>query len=283
MARQVRYYPALAMAALLSAGGAARSGELPPPTDRPPHMPEVAEMFWSITTSGADMSPGSGWFHPGQTRYGWAWLSDRLDADHDGAITPEESRLAPERFGRLDRDGNGSIRADDLDWSPRSPYQQRFMANRQRFGRLDADSNGKLTREEFQALFNRAADGKDYLTPDDLAALFAAAQQAPGAGGRAARGPAAAQEVEESPPPARGLLGLARRPYDWLFGAPEGAPTRWVLYKGLFTGEIGSPFEGPVVGQAAPDFLLPTQDGTESYRLSALRGRPVVLIFGSFT
>jgi thiol-disulfide isomerase/thioredoxin len=38
------------------------------------------------------------------------------------------------------------------------------------------------------------------------------------------------------------------------------------------------------VGQAAPDFDLPTLDGTARVRLSALRGvKPVVLVFGSYT
>ena len=38
------------------------------------------------------------------------------------------------------------------------------------------------------------------------------------------------------------------------------------------------------VGDAAPDFTLPTLDRKHSVRLSALRGsRPVVLVFGSYT
>ena len=57
-----------------------------------------------------------------------------------------------------------------------------------------------------------------------------------------------------------------------------------MLFKGLFNGEIGSPYEGPAVGEEAPDFLLPTQDGSELVRLSAYKGQmPVVLVFGSFT
>jgi hypothetical protein len=40
----------------------------------------------------------------------------------------------------------------------------------------------------------------------------------------------------------------------------------------------------PKVGDAAPDFVLTTCDGAESIRLSEFReGRPVVLIFGSWT
>jgi len=39
-----------------------------------------------------------------------------------------------------------------------------------------------------------------------------------------------------------------------------------------------APVKGPKVGDAAPDFTLPT-DGTGTITLSALRGRPVVLYF----
>lgn len=37
------------------------------------------------------------------------------------------------------------------------------------------------------------------------------------------------------------------------------------------------------VGDAAPDFELEYQDGSGAMRLSDLRGRPVVLAFGSYT
>lgn len=36
-------------------------------------------------------------------------------------------------------------------------------------------------------------------------------------------------------------------------------------------------------GDPAPDFELPRLDGKGSVRLSALRGKPVLLVFGSYT
>ena len=40
----------------------------------------------------------------------------------------------------------------------------------------------------------------------------------------------------------------------------------------------------PKVGQVAPNFSLPTRDGTERVTLASHQsGRPLVLIFGSFT
>lgn len=42
--------------------------------------------------------------------------------------------------------------------------------------------------------------------------------------------------------------------------------------------------QAPKVGEEAPDFELPVLHGDgESVRLSHLRGRPVALIFGSYT
>ena len=38
-----------------------------------------------------------------------------------------------------------------------------------------------------------------------------------------------------------------------------------------------------VEGMAAPDFTLPLYDGRGEVSLSELRGKPVVLIFGSYT
>ena len=41
--------------------------------------------------------------------------------------------------------------------------------------------------------------------------------------------------------------------------------------------------QGAEVGQAAPAFKLKTQDGKAEVELAKLRGKPVMLIFGSWT
>ena len=57
-----------------------------------------------------------------------------------------------------------------------------------------------------------------------------------------------------------------------------------VLLQGLLTGELGSLYEGPRLGQRAPDFTLVTHDARQTVTLSKFRNdKPVVLIFGSFT
>jgi hypothetical protein len=54
---------------------------------------------------------------------------------------------------------------------------------------------------------------------------------------------------------------------------PPGVPPEFVHFTATELAE----------GDLAPDFDLPTADGSDSVRLSRLRGKPVVLVFGSFT
>ena len=115
------------------------------------------------------------------------------------------------------------------------------------FRMLNESSNGRITRAEWEELFERMAGDKGFLTPDDLRdALFPPAPDDP-------------------KPPA------------------QEKPSRFVLLKGLLAGELGSPFEGPPLGAKAPPFTLRTPDGKKEIALQDLRGKPVVLVFGSFT
>ncbi len=223
-----------------------------PPAAKPTEAktPEFVEMFDSILLHGADMGPYSGWFHPSQTRYGWNWLADHFDRDHNGVLTPNELKGSASLFRSLDRDQNETITRDDLDWSPRSSFLQSRAQGRQRFGQMDRDGNGRITPEEWAKAFEQAARGKKFLSQDDLAELL-------------------------YPPPAP----PSRAPSN----APRG-PSRLTLLKGLFSGEIGSYTEGPGLNQQAPDFTLETHDKSKQISLSDYRGKkPVVLIFGSFT
>jgi hypothetical protein len=207
---------------------------------------EFFQMLSAIMT-GSQMGPGDGWFHPGQSRYGWKWLAERCQV-RDGVITPRDFPGSLSLFQRLDRDGNGALTPDDFDWTERSPFLRQAGMARQWFGRMDKDSNGRISRQEWDSFFERAAKGKDHLTPEDLRlALFGTA-----------------------PSPLAKKKGV-------------GGPTPQLLIERLLTGELGSPFEGPRVGQRAPDFSLPMHDGKGEVRLSQFLGKPVVLVFGSFT
>jgi hypothetical protein len=212
---------------------------------------EFVEMLTAVL-KGADMGPNDGWFrHGSQSRYGWLWLAKLHGIDPDKNILKKDFKGPPDLFDRLDRNHDGQLKKDDFDWSPNSAYAMAAMPSGYWFRSIDTNSNGRISREEWDAFFTKVAKGKNYLTPEDLR-----------------------EALPVRPPPKR----VDEPPL------PDDGPSPAVLLKGLFTGELGSPLPGPRVGQNAPDFTLPTQDGKGYITLSDFRGKkPVVLIFGSFT
>jgi thiol-disulfide isomerase/thioredoxin len=209
--------------------------------------PEAVRMLIAIAR-GSKMGPGDGWFGPAQTRYTWEWLAKAHGPAAAKGIPRKAFRGSTDWFTRLDRNKDGRITPDDLDWSDSSPYMQMANLVSGLFRRINVQGDGRLTREEWHAFFQRAADGKDHLSPDDLRDAVLA-----GFGGGGAF-------------------------------APGDGPTPEVLIRGLFKGEIGSLNEGPRLNDPAPDFNLKTHDGKQTVRLSDLKGpKPVVLVFGNFT
>jgi hypothetical protein len=224
---------ALAAAALLEK---AYEGERPP---------EGVRMLIAILRG--RMGPDEGWFGPAQTRYTWKWLAGRYGLDpKKGGIPRSRFRGPPAWFARLDRNKDGVITPDDLDWSERNPYLQMSKMSDMLFRRLNKQGNGQLTKQDLMEFFDKAAHGKDHLSPEEfrdalLAGMFRARQK-------------------------------------------SDMPKQAVLLRGLFNGEIGSLQEGPKLNAAAPDFTLKTADGKRSIQLKKLIGaKPVVLVFGSFT
>jgi hypothetical protein len=208
---------------------------------------EGAEMVRAIL-GGSEMGPGDGWFHPGQSRYGWIWLSEHFDADKDGKITRKEFPGDDALFKRLDRNGDGVLTKDDFDWSDNSPFLRQLGMARSWFSAIDSNSNGRISKEEWDAFFKKVAKGKEHLTPDDLREAL----------------------MPPPPPPSKDGGG--------------GGPSPLILMKGLLSGELGSFHEGPGIGDRAPDFRLKTHDGKQELTLGQFRGKkPVVLVFGSFT
>jgi hypothetical protein len=208
-------------------------------------MPESAQMLAAVAR-GSRMGPGEGWFHPGQSRYGWRWLADRHGIRPSGGI-PRDKFVGPKAlFDRLDRDRDGELRADDFDWSERSAYAQQTQITNYLFSRMSRGGDGQLTREQWLKFFDEAARGKDHLDPQDFWA---------------------------------GLMGGPRPK-----GMANDMPSPQMLVRGLFSGELGSMQEGPKLNDPAPDFTLKSHDGKGSIRLGDLLGhKPVVLVFGSFT
>jgi hypothetical protein len=208
---------------------------------------EIVEMLSAVLGGSELMGPSDGWFHPSVSRYSWKWLAQKYDANGDGKITPAEFKGPPELFARLDRDRDGALTRDDFDWSMLSPYLQQMGMVRRWMQCIDTNSNGRMSKQEWVEFFEKAAKGKDHLTPEDLRDAL---MQMP---------------RREGPP-------------------PKQEPIMPTLLRGLFKGELGSFFEGPQLGERAPNFTLKTHNGKRTISLADYRGKkPVVLIFGSFT
>jgi hypothetical protein len=208
--------------------------------------PEAVRMLAAVLR-GSRMGPGEGWFGPAQTRYSWNWLVNHCGVDPDQGGVPRDRFHGPEAaFARLDRNRDGVITVDDLDWSDRNPYvQMSYMAIRL-FRNLNEQANGRLTKSELMQFFEKAAQGKDYVSADDFRGAL--------------------------------LAGWSTA------GRPSDAPSPGLLIRGLFAGELGSMSEGPKLNEPAPDFTLKTADGKSTVQLAKLvRYKPVVLAFGSFT
>lgn len=238
---------ALLLASLLLPPGADPSPPVPPvPWWMPYKSDDFARMLHAVRTDSM-RGAGTGWFGPSESRYGWAWLAARHGRTPANDLPRDTFRGPAAVFAALDRDKDGVLRADDFDWSDAAAFVRRTAQARQWFDRADGNADRKLSKVEWDALFEKASNGKSHLTPDDARALL-------------------------FPPPPRPS------------GPSPGMPSRATLLAGLFAHEIGSPYPGPKLESVAPDFTLSTQDGKRTVTLSDYRGKkPVVLIFGSFT
>jgi hypothetical protein len=208
--------------------------------------PEAVKMLLDLLR-GPRIGAGDGWFGPAETRFDWKWLC--FQQGWDPAAIKELSReqfMGPDlAFGRLDRDGDGAITPDDLDWSAASPWVQQAQIVTRLFRRINAAGDGRLTRQEIENFFDRAAHDQEQLSLGDFRDALL-----------------------------RGSGSFA----------PGDEPSREVLIRGFFANELGSLHEGPALDETAPDFTLSTRDGAETYQLSKLIGeRPVVLVLGNFT
>lgn len=214
------------------------------------NRPEWADML-IVLLKGEGMGPGVGWFKPSEKRYDWKWISDQFDADSDGKISPEELGVkeagSDQFFSRLDRDNDGVLQEADFDYFGRQPTTPPLMMSQFLSVLFDTDSNGRITADELASFLKRAdADKTGFITSEDLYREFTRMFNDRDGGG------------SDMPRPER-MLPM------------------------FFKGEFGVLEAGPALGETAPDFTLPTHDGSASVTLSKARGKPVILIFGSFT
>ncbi|MCI0377487.1 MAG: hypothetical protein L0215_07770 [Gemmataceae bacterium] len=191
------------------------------------------------------LGPGVGWYDPSQRRHDWAWLAARCDRDGNGRIQRQEFTGADEWFKQLDRDRDGAITSEDLDWSERSDWVRRDAQSLRLLRNMDDDGNGRIDEAEWLAFFKKMAGDKGLLNAEDFRELV---------------------------PAERPEKGKAKK------------VSRDVWLQCLLAGDLGSPLQGPRVDQSAPDFTLSVQDSKKQITLSDYRGKKsVVLIFGSFT
>lgn len=212
-------------------------------SDRPEWGAQLVAML-----KGGGMGAGSGWWHGADKRYDYSWLLEKADKNADQAVSRAEfaEKFAGREtlFRRLDRDLDGQLTAAEFDWSESAAVTPRAAMASTLFSRLDVDSNGRVTPDELTEFLKQSdRDQLGFLTSEDL---FAAVNPEMQRGG-------------------------------------EGRPDVRRMVRMFLRGELGQFTSGPALGEEAPDFSLPTYDGAKRYRLSEMRGRPVVLIFGSFT
>ena len=79
------------------------------------------------------------------------------------------------------------------------------------------------------------------------------------------------------------LYGEFSRAFSAQDAGGDDMPSPEKMLSMFFRGELGVWEAGPKLGEEAPDFTLPTHDGSQTITLSKSRGKPVILIFGSFT
>lgn len=207
--------------------------------------PEAIKMLIAIAR-GSMMGPNDGWFGPAQSRHSWKSLAERHGVDPSEGIPADKFQGKPEWFARFDRNRDGSITGEDLDWSDRNPWVQHAYAINRLLRRVDTKGDGQISRDEWLAYFDSVAGSRSEVTLEELREAW--------------------------------LAGISSGFY------PGDAPTPDKLLKGLLTNEVGSLHEGPSLNEPAPDFVLKTQDGRQTIRLSEVIGpKPVVLVFGNFT
>ncbi|APZ90506.1 deiodinase family protein [Fuerstiella marisgermanici] len=208
-------------------------------------MPEAVRMYLVIAAGGR-MSDSNGWFGPADNRFTWQWLADLHGSSAQKPIPKKAFKGPKDCFAILDRDGNGLISEDDLDWASDNAWvKQSYMINRI-FRKIESSGDGLMTQQEWNSYFTHIANDAESIRTEQLRDAW---------------------------------LGKPSSSF-----SPGDAPRKDMLIRGLMAGEIGSLQEGPDLNAAAPDFELQRQDGTGRIRLSSLIGdKPIVLVFGNFT
>lgn len=181
----------------------------------------------------------------GESRFDWNWLARKCDADGDGIVSSDEFPGSQTAYERLDRTWDGSLTADDFDWSADGDLCRQKETTFALFKSADVDSNGRISSEEWQKAFADAAAEADSLNEEELERLIYLPR------------------VRKTKNEVKNFASI----------------TAFLQHaNSQFSPNL------PQVGDLAPDFELQSADGLSRVRLSLYRGKkPVVLIFGCFS
>jgi hypothetical protein len=241
----------------------------------------------------------------------WSYFAATYDADHDATIVAKEYPRDPKVFARLDKNHDGVLTAADFAGPTRmEAYLAGFMWARLSAREAPPPEKGTPVSDDdvpgaepLRKAFARADTNHDgVVTEDEAAVALADAQKTPiegvldmPAGVRVyprmlaamdddRSGTLSLGEVEawreraakeaDSPPPPKPVAGDAKPVASAAPVAPV-APAAPVVQPPRPT--------APEIGKPAPDFTLKSPDGAKSVALSSLRGKPVALVFGSYT
>ena len=211
----------------------------------------------------------------------WEYLQAKYDTDGDGVIVVADYDRGEASFKRLDRDGDGQVTAEDFRTGGRMHVFVTQMTIARHF--QNDEEFAVLTIEEVRAVFARAdQDGDGVLELVEFEALVASTVVPEGTPAPRAMPPgmnAYDSMLRTMDRDDSGTVSIAE--FEVFFETrDDDKDGKWVRRKRSRRTVQAS---GVAEGSNAPDFALRPPDGGEIVRLSSLRGRPVALIFGSYT
>lgn len=200
----------------------------------------------------------------------WEHLSIKYDSDGDGRVTAGEYTRGEVRFANYDRNEDGVLEEADF---PTDTYFNGF--NHMLLEDADADGDGELTPDEWWAFCGELdANGDGRVERDEAAVVM---------GGWTSDWRLFLLSFDQDSDGDFDEVDLELTFLDQDYNG-DGILTGKEMSGWVRTAER-SDDDPPAAGEAAPDFELPfADDPSRSFRLLENRaGRPVALVFGSYT